>query len=292
MAHRQVAALTQMMDAVNAGDAAGYARVYAPDAVITIHGSGELRGRAAIEQYEVALLRQFPGARFAFFAVWQQGPSAVAHYAVNAATPRGPMGHEGLLFYRFLPSGLIAEERRYLDSMTPMAQMGLLGPSPARAVPALPAALHAYAANGSRAESENVATVTASLAALDAKDMAAFLRRVADDAVLDELTDPQPHIGKRAVQDWLETWTRAVPDTRSEITSILGAGDFVLVETIMRGTLQRPLGRLAAADKPFAVHRAAIFQLRGEKLARIACFMNGKELAEAVCQWPPRSGSG
>ena len=31
------------------------------------------------------------------------------------------------MFYRFDPTGLIVEERRYLDSLTPMAQLGLLG---------------------------------------------------------------------------------------------------------------------------------------------------------------------
>jgi hypothetical protein len=53
------------------------------------------------------------------------------------------MGHEGLLFYRLHPSGLIEEERRYLDSLTPMAQLGLLGALPARPLPTLPTEMKA-----------------------------------------------------------------------------------------------------------------------------------------------------
>src|SRR4029079_15819136 len=60
---RQPAAIAEMMDAVNAGDAHRYALRYAPDAVIVIHGSVVLNGRDAIEGYEVELLREFPGAR-------------------------------------------------------------------------------------------------------------------------------------------------------------------------------------------------------------------------------------
>lgn len=288
MERRQVTAVTEMMHAVNAGDAKGYARLYAQDAVITIHGSGELKGRGAIEQHEVELLREFPGARLAFHAIWQKGPLAVVHYAVNGRTRGGrSMGHEGLLFYRFHPSGLIEDEHRYMDSLTPMAQLGLLGDAlPARPLPTLPTELKAHVAKGSAHENENVAMVTASFAALDSKDEPAFLSSVAEDAVLDELIDPQPLVGKRNVRAWFERWTGAVADASFEITSILGIGEFVLVETVVRGTLKGPLGRLSAANKEFAVHRAAIVQVRDGKLTRISVFMNGKELAVAVGQWP------
>ena len=107
----QTPALVEMAHAVNAGDAAAYARLYAPEAVITMHGAGILQGRRAIEAHEVELMSQFPGTRLAFYTVWQKGPSAVVHYGVNGRTTGGAaMGHEGLLFYRFQPSGLIEAE--------------------------------------------------------------------------------------------------------------------------------------------------------------------------------------
>jgi ketosteroid isomerase-like protein/predicted SnoaL-like aldol condensation-catalyzing enzyme len=291
MERRQIAALTEMTDAVNAGDAARYARVYAPDAVITMHGSGVLEGRSAIEAHEVDLLRQFPDARLGFHDVWQKGALAVVHYAVNGRTPGGQaMGHEGLLFYRFRPSGLIEEERRYLDSLTPMAQLGLLGPLPARPLPSVPRALAAHVAKGSREEDENVAVVEATFAALDARDATAFLSRLAEDVVLDEMADPEPLFGKEKVRGWFEAWTAAVPDLRSETTTLLGIGEHVLAETVVRGTLKGPLGRLSAANREFAVHRAAIVRLKDGKIARLSAFMNGKELAEAAGQWPPGVG--
>jgi ketosteroid isomerase-like protein len=126
MQDQNVRALREMIESVNAGDAKRYAQLYAGDAVITIHGTGQLKGRDAIEQYEVELMREFPGARLAFYDVWQKAAMAVVHYGVNGSTRGGQaMGHEGLLFFRFDRAGVIEEEHRYLDSLTPMAHYAL-----------------------------------------------------------------------------------------------------------------------------------------------------------------------
>jgi ketosteroid isomerase-like protein len=89
------------------------------------------------------------------------------------------------------------------------------------------------------------------------------------------------------VRVWFERWTRAVPDAKTEIATVITAGDFVLLEAVERGTLRGPLGPLTAPDKEFAVHRAAIVQVKDGKLVRLTAFMNGKELAQAAGQWPP-----
>ena len=63
-------------------------------------------------------------------------------------------------------------------------------------------------------------------------------------------------------------------------------GEFVLVELLVRGTLKGPFGPLSAANRELTVHRALIVELKGGRLTRISAFMNGKELAQAVGQWP------
>jgi ketosteroid isomerase-like protein len=282
----QLATLGAMVRAVNAGDAHAYAMVYAPDAVITMHGGDVLKGRAAIEAYEVGLLHEFPGARLGFQDVWQKGSSAVVHYAVNGRTLLGQaMGHEGLLFYRFLPSGKIAEERRYLDSLTPMAQMGVLGAVPARAIPAVPPAPRAHGAAGApdRGETENLARARAMFAALDAKDEAAFLSGLADDAIVDDMIEPEPRNGKAAAGAWFQSRVRAVADGRTEIAT-------AVAEAVARGTLRGAVGPVSASGKPFAVHQAAVVQVHAGRVRRLTVFMNGKELAQAVGQWPPITG--
>jgi uncharacterized protein (TIGR02246 family) len=286
------ATLAEMVRAVNAGDAHAYAGLYAPDAVVTIQGGDVLTGRQAIEDYEAGLLREFPGARLGFRTVWQQESLAVVHYAVGGQTPAGrKMGHEGLLFYRFLQSGLIAEERRYLDSLTPMAQLGALGGAPARRLPVVPVRPRVVVAEGEPDERglKNAATAKTSLAALGPAGHAAFLSAVADDVVVDELVEPRPFTGKVGARAWLDRWARAVSGATSELALILTVGDAVILETVLSGTLNGPLGPVSAAGKPFTVHRASIVEMRNGKIARITAFMNGKELAQAVGQWPPQT---
>jgi ketosteroid isomerase-like protein len=283
---RPMASLHEMVRAVNAGEAAAYAGVYAEDAVITIHGGDVLRGRKAIEAYETDLLREFPGVRFALFDVWRKGAQAVVRYGVNGGTAGGKaMGHEGLLFYRFDPSGHITDERRYLDSLTPMAQLGLLGAYPSRALPALPREMSVHI-GGAASEEGNAALVGRVLAMLDASDVAAFLAGLADDVVLDDLTEPAPAAGKARAKEWFEKWAGAVAGLRSEIGTVVAVGDDVLVETVVHGRLRRPLGRLVAGPPEFAVHRAVIARVKEGKVTSLTLFMNTKELAQAVGQWP------
>lgn len=282
---RQRAVLTEMRDAVNAGDARRYAAVYSPGAVIEIFGSGQLRGRAAIERHEVELLAQFPGARFAFYEAWHSGDRAVAHYGVNASVAGGrSMGHEGLLFFAFNASGLIEREHRYQDSLTPMAQLGALGDAPRRPLPVLPTGWPSHEAFEGNAEKTNVATVRAFLQSPDAGLSSA----VSENASFEELMLPRAFTPPGAAERWRRQ-LEALGDTRFEVSSILGVGRHVLAEGTWSGIVRHQFGLLKPSPTRFSAHRAAIVELddRG-RVTRMAAFMNGKELAESIQQWPPR----
>jgi steroid delta-isomerase-like uncharacterized protein len=148
--------------------------------------------------------------------------------------------------------------------------------------------MKAHRAEGSAREASNVALVGAALEALEARDGPAFFATLTEDAAIDEMVEPQPSAGSTAVKAWFDRWTAAVPDARLQITGVISVGEFVLMQTVVRGTLKAPLGRVQPAEKRFAVHRAAIVELRGGRIARLTWFMNGKELAQQVGQWPPK----
>ncbi len=286
-ANHELTVFDRMVEAVNAGDAREYASVYAEDAVISIYGANQLVGRSAIEQHESALLKQFPGAQLALYTVWRRGDHAAAHYAVNVRTAEGKvLGHEGLLFYRFDDSGLFAAENRYLDSLTPMAQLGALGAAPVRAPPVLPKNTQYHEAGDEPTEQRSTALVLASIAAWAAGDRSAFVASVADDVQVDELMFVEPFHGRDGATTWFDTWSAAARDLRLEVTDVLAIGEFVLVELVVRGTPVGALGSVSGGGNEFLVHRAMIVKVRDGKLANIACFMNGRELAQAVGQTP------
>ena len=282
-----LASLNRMLTTVNAGDAAGYARLYAADAVITIYGTGELKGRAAIEAHEVELLRQFPGARLAFSDVWQDGPRAVVRYAINARLATGQaMGHEGLLFFRFDASGAIVEEHRYVDSLTPMAQLGALRAAAFRAPPTLPGPFVTHLATHSPAEKRNATIVSDTIAAMNAGLASAAQAFFAANTTVDEIFLPQAFAGKDAAATWLRTWAEAAPGMTLEVLTMLPIGDDVLVEAVARGSLARGIGLLPATGRSFAVRRGFIMRVGNGKITGVVAFVNGKELAEAVGSWP------
>ncbi len=284
----QSAALTRMRDAVNRGDATAYASVYAPFAVISIFGGNELRGREAIERHERDLLIQFPGTRFEFYAIWRgEPPIVVAHYGVNGQTAAGggrrAMGHEGLLFFEFNSAGEIVREDRYLDSFTPMAQLGALKGVTARALPVLPDRPRRYVSDGPVHAAGRVAVVQRAFAAFDARQ-ASMLDYVAEDAIIDELMLPEPFPGPRAWPRWLKEMA-SLAKTRFEVRQIVGVGSPVLIAGVWHGEVVAGFRTITPSPTPFQVHRAAIVELDArDKIVLFRAFMNGRELAQSVGQ--------
>jgi ketosteroid isomerase-like protein len=274
----RIDALHEMVEAVNAGDAARYARVYAEDAVIVIRGGETLRGRAAVEAYEVGLLAQFPGTRLALLAIWDGGEQVVVHYAVRSPGPPGKeSGHEGLLFYRFDDRGRILEERRYLDSLTPMSQVGLLGPARAP-LPELPAKPTVYVRAEGRGE-QSAAVVRPLLPRLHVDPL-----RGADATVRELMFSWPPSL---SATSWRLAWRDLVADAEVAPVTVLGVGDFVLAEVLLRGRLVRGLGPLQPSAARFEVHRALVARLSEGHIVELTAFMNGREMAESLGQWPP-----
>lgn len=282
----QQSALQRMRDTVNAGDARGYASVYADAAVITIHGTATIRGRASIEQYERELMTEFPGARFAFYEIWLSGGRHVAaHYGVNATVAGGrAMGHEGLLFFEFDESGVIVREDRFLDSLTPMAQLGALPRVQARPLPGLPATASTWISTGATFERRNEAVARRLLASMATQESSAWSKLFAERPTIDELMFPGPFAD---VRDWSTEVVSALTSQRYVVNSSLAAGTYVLVEGTLTATLAKELGPIRPARAPLTAHRAYMFEMDGGgRVQLLRAFMNGKEIAESLGQWP------
>ncbi|MFD0045521.1 ester cyclase [Pseudarthrobacter scleromae] len=129
------------VEAVNAHDPKGFAATYAADAVV--HDPlypQPLKGRDAVEQDMVELLRAFPDARFSLGPLLQDGAMFAAEFTLRG-THQGPLAspegeipatgrtieNNGAVFSKFNADGEVAEEHRYYDVAGLLAQ---LGPTP------------------------------------------------------------------------------------------------------------------------------------------------------------------
>lgn len=130
-------AFTAAVEAVNAHDAKTFAATYAADAVV--HDPlypQPLKGRDAIEQDMVELLRAFPDARFTIGPLLQDAGTVAGEYTLRGthlgplASPDGEIPatgnsihNSGAVFSRFNADGEVVEERRYYDAAGLIAQI-------------------------------------------------------------------------------------------------------------------------------------------------------------------------
>ncbi len=131
---------SRAVEAFNRDDPAGFAALYAEDAVVYDPQYPQpLIGREAIEQDAVDVRRSMPDARFTLRTVLQLGESAAVEYDLGGthsgplALPDGELEATGLhvdlpggVFARFDSQGRVAEERRYYDLAGMFNQLGIL----------------------------------------------------------------------------------------------------------------------------------------------------------------------
>lgn len=280
----RVALFATMRDAVNAGDPARYASLYAPDAQITVAGGATLDGRAAIERYERDLLQQYPSTRFEISDIVITRAATIVRYGVNTPAGSGPAtGHEGILFYRFDDDGLIRQERRYLDALTPAVQAGAIRGLPSRPPPVLPrpgqlptpSLAAADRADSIEGETRRVAArFVESTNAVDSPDVGQLLEPAAE---LDDFSRPAVLRGP-AIREWFDQWRSAFPDLRQRTLTTTVAGHRFFLELVGRGTFVNELAGIAPTRESVTIHSAVIGQVAFGRIMRLDVFVNRAEL--------------
>lgn len=132
-------AFAKAAEAINAHDAKAFAATYAVDAVVHDPFYPQpLKGRDAIEQDMVELLRAFPDARFTLGPPLQGGETIAAEYTWRG-THQGPLAspdgeipatgksidNSGAVFSKLNADGEVSEERRYYDVAGLVSQLGV-----------------------------------------------------------------------------------------------------------------------------------------------------------------------
>ncbi|WP_248759458.1 ester cyclase [Pseudarthrobacter sp. SSS035] len=132
-------AIAKSVEALNSHDAKAFAAFYAADAVVHDPSYPQpLKGRDAIEQDMVDLLRAFPDVSLTVGPVLQDGETFAAEYTLRG-THQGPLASPGGeipatgksiinnagVFSTFNADGEVTEESRYYDVAGLMAQLGV-----------------------------------------------------------------------------------------------------------------------------------------------------------------------
>jgi steroid delta-isomerase-like uncharacterized protein len=116
----------------------------------------------------------------------------------------------------------------------------------------------------------NTAVIKDGIAAFNKGDLQAAIAPYATDA---EVVDPTgSYKGKSQILASLESWHKAFPDAKGEVTNQFGIGDQVVTEVTFRGThsgpLAGPTGTIPATGKKSEMQVAYVDQFRAGKIWR------------------------
>jgi steroid delta-isomerase-like uncharacterized protein len=135
-------------------------------------------------------------------------------------------------------------------------------------------------------EQENIAAARANVESFSAKDWERFRACMTPDGVYDEKGTGRRIQGVDNTIEALQGWTRAFPDSRGTITSVVASGDTVVLEITWEGTQTGPLmttaGTLPASGKRVVVPAVEVLQMKGGKIAENRHYFDLMSLLQEV----------
>jgi len=287
MLEMQKAGLQTVVGAFNSHDAKKFAETFTPDAVSTVTGISELKGREAIAADTQKLFDAFPDFKIAVARSFSKG-DVVFHEWVMNGTQKGefmgvkasnkPVGVRGVTVVWVGPDGLAKAEHRYLDGTTLMAQMGAMK-APARPVPAMPTGEPEWhAAKGTPEEDKAVEGYKAFYASFERKSDVDFLGSMDDKVAWSDLSAPKDMTGKAEAKKFFAMFTKAFPDTKMTVDPIFAVDDFLVGEASMTATHAGALGPLKPTKKPVTLHSVDIAKVKDGKIVSATTYANSIEI--------------
>ncbi|HUS31769.1 MAG TPA: ester cyclase [Kofleriaceae bacterium] len=289
MAQRMEKTTRAMFIAWNAHEAETIANQYEADAILRIYPMPERTSREAIKAQAANTFVGYPDFKTGVRRAIMKDNIAVVEWTVTGtntgdtpgtnATKRS-VGVHGVSVLQFSDAGLIKEEHRYWDMPTqdaqldPKAKKGTFRP-----VAELPTEKPAtVASTGSPDEAKNLEVVNAVYAAIDAHKADEVLKYMDPNGGGDDYTEPASRQGTKGIKEYLGVFFKAVPDLKQDKIVQLAAGDLVVSEVNLHGTLKGNLGPMKATNKPINLHFVDIAQVKDGKVVHMTSYANSLEL--------------
>ena len=280
-----------LIDAWNAHDADKVAAAYAENAVLRIVPMADLTGRAAIKASTADSLKAFPDFKVAVTRVTMKGNLAAVEWVITGTNTGDSdfmkmkasgrkMGLRGADMVTFDDAGLIKESHRYFDMPTQTAQLDAKAKAGSfRAVEALPTAAPLVASTkGTPDEQKNLDAANAMYKAIDDHKTDALVALMTADGTMDDFTNPATFKGPKAVKTFMDGVMKTMPDVSQDKLVQLAAGDLVVTEGYMHGTMKGNMGPMKATNKPMGMHFIDVIQIKDGKMVKGWSYGNAFEM--------------
>ncbi|HTL37659.1 MAG TPA: ester cyclase [Kofleriaceae bacterium] len=289
MAQKMEMTTRALVTAWNAHEVDSIAAQYEANGTLTVLGMPEFKGKDGVKAEATETLTAAPDFKVGVSRVFTKDKVAVVEWVVTGtntgdspmmkATKR-PFGVHGVSVVTFADSGLIKEEHRYFDIPTQMSQLDAKAKKGTfRPIAELPTDKPAMlSAGGDDDEAENLQAVNAVYDAIDAHKVDDVMKYMSPDLEGDDYTEPAGRKGTKSVKEYLGVFFKAVPDMKQDRTTQIVAGNLVVTEGVMHGTLKGNLGPLKATKKPITLHFVDIVTIKDGKFAHMTTYANSMEL--------------
>jgi steroid delta-isomerase-like uncharacterized protein len=120
--------------------------------------------------------------------------------------------------------------------------------------------------------------------------------RLASYATPDATASSVPFAAKGPFRDDFESWSKAFPDGRIEVKSLIAQGDQVVAEIVGRGThtgtLSGPGGDIPATGRRAELQLAEVFRFRDGKIVELRYYFDAFSLFQQLGIGAPESATG
>jgi steroid delta-isomerase-like uncharacterized protein len=117
-------------------------------------------------------------------------------------------------------------------------------------------------------EKENIQHAQQAIAAINGRNLNAYLQLLDDSFVMETELAPGPLRGHAAVRQMLESYFQGVPDLRIEIEQIITSGDYVIVRSHLTGTHTGTFLGIPPTNNRLDVRSCNVMELRNGKAVR------------------------
>jgi len=261
-----------------------------PNAEGSFSGSQAVRGRNQVMSLHELLFGAFAQRTVVATRVLRTGTAQAIEWTMTGTQIRDwmrvpsahrPVAFKGITLLWTNDDGMIIDAHVYFDVAVVKTELGagpkeLVSPPISRDT-APPVRLEQ---TGSPAEMSNVATMRASLDALEAKDEAAYLASMTDDVEIYTLERVDPMRGRAGAAAYYAAVDHAIGQLDTTLTHVWGIASFVVVEYSIAGLQLGPVGWVPfMRDRVLGLHIVDVAELRDGRIARIWRYDNPQEMA-------------
>ncbi len=285
-ADAHLVALKKMDVALAGADPKAYADLFATDAVVTVPGISEWKGRNDITAMHAKIFHPLDDVKVGTSRVWIRRDLAAVEWTLvgtHARTWLGvpatskPIAIHGLSVSAFDADGRVKSQRIYFDVISVLAQVGAALPGfEVAAVSKLPTSTEVIVAQASPEEDANVALNDSSAKLMEQGNLDAAVAVYADDVEFFGLGGP-PAKGRDAMRKRIDATWKAMTERKVTIDG-WGVKGFVVEEVTLAAVNTGSFRGAAPTKNPVKLHGASILELKDKKIVRQWSFSNRAEL--------------